>query len=179
MVCHSWHLLPERLSVYEDGKTLWRKMTNFKHLVETVRYSLPPARYPSRKKRPVTERKPPNRKNIDHRAGIPWERVCLPSYFGTASRSLCVWTTDSLAKARTTTCRGIRSAAEAAKQAGSAAGSAGTAAGEATANAAAAQCKPVWRLAKRRQRIAVGTAAGGPWGCRISLNGVVSPPHAL
>lgn len=48
--------------VYEDGKPLYENDKLQTFTVETVRYKSTPARYSEPKKRPVTERKPPNRK---------------------------------------------------------------------------------------------------------------------
>ena len=52
----------ERRPVYEDGKPLYENDKLQTFTVETVRYKSTPARYSEPKKRPVTERKPPNRK---------------------------------------------------------------------------------------------------------------------
>ena len=62
-----WYAIPgtpavERRPVYEDGKAVYDGDTLRTVNVETIRYKATPTRYTEPQKRPVNERKPPNRK---------------------------------------------------------------------------------------------------------------------
>ena len=62
-----WYAIPgapavERRPVYEDGKPVYDGDKLQTTTVETMRYKLTPSRYTQPQKRPVNERKPPNRK---------------------------------------------------------------------------------------------------------------------
>lgn len=76
--------------------------------------------------------------------------------------------TDSLAKGRTTTCRGYAVRQRRLNKPVPPPVPVGTAAGEATANAAAATVQAGMETGKAASEIAVGTAAGGPWGAVLS-----------
>ena len=62
-----WYAIPgtpavERRPVYEDGKAVYDGDTLRTVNVKTIRYKATPTRYTEPQKRPVNERKPPNRK---------------------------------------------------------------------------------------------------------------------
>ena len=62
VVCHSGTPAVERRPVYEDGKPVYDGDKLQTTTVETMRYKSTPSRYTQPQKRPVNERKPPNRK---------------------------------------------------------------------------------------------------------------------